>query len=263
MTWDPVTYARFADHRARPGAELLTRVRMDRPQRVVDLGCGTGDLTSMLARRWPKASVTGVDASPEMLEAARSLDTGIDWVEADLSVWEPEAPFDVVFSNATLHWLDDHEHLFQRITGWVAPGGTLAVQMPDNWSEPTHLIPARIIDEAGWPIEARSALMRDRIASPGDYRRWLGGPFDELDMWTTTYHQVLDGSDPVLAWVKGSVLRPVLAELAPDDAAAFEERCRLAYAEAYPPEPDATTILPFRRFFVVGRRAALTSRSEP
>jgi trans-aconitate 2-methyltransferase len=261
MSWDPSTYLRFADHRARPGLELLSRVRHESPARVADLGCGTGNLTTVLAQRWPAASVTGVDASPEMLATARASDTAIDWIEADLSVWEPENPFDVVFSNATLHWLDEHQRLFPRIAAWVAPGGTLAIQMPDNWSEPTHRIPARIIDEPQWPEEARRALMRDRLRTPGEYRLWLASVFDDIDMWTTTYHQVLEGPDPVLTWVEGSVLRPVLAALSESQAEAFEQRCRAAYAEAYPPESDGTTILPFRRFFIVATDRQVLTRA--
>ena len=258
MIWDPDVYARFADDRLRPGLELLARVRDEQPSHVLDLGSGPGDLTALLRRRWPVADIVGVDSSSEMLDAARRLDTSITWIDGDLDRWAPDRPADVVFSNATLHWLDHHEALFRRIAEWVAPGGTLAVQMPDNWTEPTHRIPARIIDEPGWPSEARDALMRDRLATAASYRSWLVDSFEALDLWTTTYHHVLTGSDPVLTWVKGSVLRPVLAALTAEDAAMFEDLCRRAYAEAYPPEPDGTTILPFRRFFVIasGKRPA-------
>lgn len=255
MTWDPATYARFADHRLRPGLELLGRIAVDEPGRVLDLGSGTGNLTRLLEQRWPGATVFGIDSSPEMLDTARGLDSSIRWVEADLARWQPEQPVDVVFSNATLHWLDDHQRLFGRLASWVAPGGALAVQMPDNWGEPTHCVPAEILDEPGWPEPARGALMRDRLSAPGAYRSWLIDRFEAIDMWGTTYYQVLRGPDPVLTWVKGSVLRPVLAALSDRAAATFEERCRTAYAEAYPIQPDGSTILPFRRFFLVASGA--------
>lgn len=251
MSWDPELYARYEDHRLRPGLELLSRIPHDDPGSVVDLGCGPGTLTALLAQRWPAARITGVDDSPEMLEAARAGDGRIRWVEADIRRWEPDSPVDVVFSNAALHWLDDHDRLFRRLSSLVSPGGAFAVQMPDNWRSPTHTVPATVLDSPGWPAAARQALMRDRLAEPSSYRAWLAGSFTRLDMWSTTYFQVLDGTDPVLTWVKGSLLRPVLAVLSDTEAARFEDRCRAAYAEAYPPESDGTTILPFRRFFLV------------
>lgn len=249
--WDPGHYLRFADHRTRPGVELIARIP-DAPVRsIVDLGCGTGHLTAMLADRFPAADVVGMDSSQEMIEEARRDHPGIDWAVADLTTWEPDAPADIIFSNATLHWLDDHPGLFRRIRSWAAPGGTVAVQMPDNWNAPTHVVPAQVLDEGSWPDVARGALMRDRLAPPGEYRRWLQ-PAD-VDLWRTTYHQVLTGSDPVWSWVTGSVLRPVLAALEPEDRARFEDRCRARYREAYPPEPDGTTLLPFSRLFMVAR----------
>lgn len=247
--WDPAHYLRFADHRTRPGLELIARIPDADVASIVDLGCGTGHLTAMLAERFPEARVLGVDASEEMIEVARADHPDIDWVVADLSTWAPDVPVDVVYSNATLHWLDDHASLFPRIRSWVAVGGTLAVQMPDNWRAPTHVVPARVLDDGSWPEEARSALMRDRLAAPGDYRRWLQPA--EVDLWRTTYHQTLVGADPVWAWVTGSVVRPVLAALAPADRVRFETECRARYREAYPEEPDGTTLLPFSRLFMV------------
>jgi trans-aconitate 2-methyltransferase len=254
--WDPAQYLRFADHRRRPGVELLARIpEVDGVEVVVDLGCGTGGLTALLAARWPEATVTGIDSSPEMLQRATADHASLAWRLSPLESWEPDAPVDVIYSNAALHWLNDHETLFPRLFGLVRPGGVLAVQMPANFSAPTHRIPAEILDGGDWSDAARAALLRDRVAAPSAYRRLLGAEAAALDIWTTTYHQELTGPDPVLEWVKGSVLAPVLAALGPDRAHEFATACAARYRDAYPPEPDGTVVLPFTRLFLVAVRS--------
>lgn len=268
MQWDPGDYLRFADHRSRPGLELLARVP-DLPARAIaDLGCGPGTLTVSLVKRWPGARVWGVDSSEEMLELARSLSAPVDWVEADLAGWEPPQPWgdqglDLVYSNAALHWLGDHDRLLRRLLGLLRPGGVLAVQMPDNWREPTHTVPARLLDSGVWPAAAEAALARDRVMTAPEYRRVLEPTTRSIDMWETTYHQVLEPAGPstsgtahpVLEWVRGSVLRPVLDALDPAARRTFEETCTEGYTAAYPAEPDGRVILPFRRLFMVAVRA--------
>lgn len=252
MTWDPDVYLRWADHRTRPGRELIARIPPGEPETGIDLGCGTGHLTVLLADRFPTLSLTGLDASGEMLERAPTHPR-IEWRIGAIEEWEPPTPLDLVFSNAALHWVDDHASLFPRLSRAVAKGGTLAVQMPANFSQPTHTVPASVLDDGDWPEEARAALARDRVAPPEEYRGWIGRDF-EVDLWTTTYRQVLTGPDPVLDWVSGSVLRPVLATLDEERSARFRAACAAGYRTAYPPGPDGTTVLPFTRSFVVARR---------
>jgi trans-aconitate 2-methyltransferase len=251
MTWDPERYERFADHRARPGVELMSRIPQVDAGHVVDLGCGTGNLTSLLGALWTDATVTGVDSSPEMIDRARRDRPAMAWELADIAVWEPDGPVDILFSNAALHWLDDHRHLFPRLRSWLAPGGVMAIQMPDNWSEPTHTIPADVLDDGSWPEEARRALLRDRLSEPSDYLEWVAP--GAIDMWRTTYFQQLDGDDPVWTWVSGSLLRPVLASLDDDGRERFGAACRSRYREAYQPTADGTTLLPFSRLFLIVR----------
>lgn len=250
MAWDPDHYLRFADHRARPGIELMARIRHDDPRFVVDLGCGPGNLTALLARRWPNARVLGIDSSPQMIDTARRDHPGIDWLTADIDEWEPDQPIDVLYSNATLHWLDDHARLFPRLRSWLAAAaGVAAIQMPDNWRAPTHRIPADVLDNGRWPAAAVEALLRDRLGTPQDYRRWLQP--GSVDIWRTTYYQELNGPDAVWNWVTGSVLRPVLAALDAADGRHFAARCKQRYAEAYPHDADGNVLLPFSRLFMV------------
>ncbi len=251
MTWDPDRYLRFADHRSRPGLELIARIPDIEARTVVDLGCGTGSLTARLAERWPDASVVGVDSSVEMIERARREHPELSWQLADISAWEPDGPVDIAFSNAALHWLDDHADVFPRLRSYLAEGGVLAVQMPDNWAAPTHHIPAAVLDEGAWPDAARSVLMRDRLSDPASYARWVQPA--EVDLWRSTYYHRLTGEEPVWTWVTGSLLRPVLEALEGSDRERFSETCRARYAEVYPADSDGVTTLPFSRLFMVAR----------
>jgi trans-aconitate 2-methyltransferase len=254
VPWDPDQYLRFADHRARPGIELLARIPNIDARRAVDLGCGTGHLTALLARRWPEAQVVGIDSSPEMIDHARASHPDGIWTVGDIMAWYPEAPVDVIFSNAALHWLDGHPSLFRRLRTCLTNGGVLAVQMPDNWSAPTHRIPAEILDSGDWPDEARTALLRDRLSTVDEYSQWLQPA--SLDTWRTTYYQRLVGEDAVWTWVTGSVLRPVLANLGPSEQQRFAAMCRDRYTVAYPRDDDGSTTLPFSRLFLVAQTSA-------
>lgn len=249
IAWDPDHYLRFADHRTRPGLELLARIPDVEAYRIVDLGAGTGHLTALLAERWSSAAVVGIDSSAEMVQRADATHPGLLWEVADIAGWQPDEPLDIIFSNAALHWLDDHEALFARLSSYLKPGGVLAVQMPDNWHAPTHQVPAQILDDGSWLDAVRSSLLRDRLAAPGDYRRWLQPSV--VEVWRTTYYHLLLGPDPVWDWVTGSVLGPVLAALNGDDRERFAELCRARYRTAYRQDPDGVTILPFSRLFLV------------
>jgi trans-aconitate 2-methyltransferase len=251
--WDPAQYLRHAGERARPFADLLARVDAAAPRRVVDLGCGEGALTASLARRWPTARVTGVDSSPRMLAAAavHALPGRLSFVPGDVRDWAPDGPVDVLVSNAVLHWVPGHADLLHRWAGHLSPGGTLAVQVPGNFRAPTHALLARLCREAGL---ADVAPDPDAVLEPAGYLDVLTGAGLEADVWETTYLHVLRGPDPVLSWVRGTVLRPVLARLDERTAAELTDRYAAALREAYPQRPDGTTVLPFRRVFAVGTR---------
>ncbi len=248
--WDPDRYLLFSDHRTRPGIELVARIPEVHPGNIVDLGSGTGNLTARLSERWPSASVLGIDNSEAMVARARRDHHGVEFVVGDIAGWETESPVDLIFSNATLHWLDDHGALFARLRSYLAPGGVLAVQMPDNWAAPTHQIPAGILDGEEWPESVRAALLRDRLARPENYSDWIQPA--TVDMWRTTYYQQLTGDDPVWTWMTGSALRPVLAALdASPHLDRFTDICRQKYAAAYPETSQGITPVAFSRFFLV------------
>jgi trans-aconitate 2-methyltransferase len=260
-TWDPTTYLQFAGERARPFTELLSRIAADAPRVVVDLGCGDGSVTATLAQRWPEARVLGVDSSPSMLRdaAAHAVPGRLEFVSGDLRDWRPGGPVDVLVSNAALHWVPGHEQLIARWAAQLAPGGWLGVQVPGNQGAPTHALLASLVAAPRWAgrLAPGDDMVLDPAAvlDPAGYLDVLTAAGLTADVWETTYLHVLTGEDPVLRWVSGPVLRPVLARLSAADAAELTAEYAAALRDAYPVRSDGTTVLPFRRVFAVGHRA--------
>lgn len=250
--WNPGQYLKFAGHRLRPALDLLARVDVDDPASVYDLGCGPGNSTLLLKNRWPEAQVTGIDSSPDMLARAEKDHPQLLWAEADLAAWSAPAAADVLFSNAALHWLDDHGVRFPRLMESLKPGGVLAVQMPGNFAAPSHTC---IREAAGpWLDKLRPVLRSDPVAAPAAYHQILKPVSAELDIWETTYIQELEGDNAAAEWLRGSYLKPVLDALDDDEKEDFFDAYSALVQKAYPQRPDGKTLYPFRRVFIVARK---------
>lgn len=250
--WDPATYGQFADERSRPFADLLSRVRAERPGTVVDLGCGTGALTATLGRRWPGADVLGIDSSPVMVsEAAAYATDRVRFAVADLRDWRPERPVDVLVSNAALQWVPDHRERLPHLVGSLGPGGWLAFQVPGNFDAPSHRLLAELADRPPY-ADFTSDRERPGSAEPGDYLSDLTALGCHVDAWETTYLHVLPGEDAVFRWIAGTGARPVLQALPEQLRSEFEREYRARLRRAYPARAYGT-LLPFRRLFVVAR----------
>jgi trans-aconitate 2-methyltransferase len=266
--WDPGQYLQFGDERGRPFRDLLARVNAQAPHYVVDLGCGPGNLTAILAERWPQAQVLGLDNSPEMISAASAAassaapgpaaadSTGggrLSFALADIREWRPDRPVDVFVSNAVLQWVPDHLGLLTRWAGLLAPGGWLAAQLPANVDQPSHTILRDLATSSRWRPLLGDVSLNRQAEDPAAYLDLLARAGCQVDAWETTYLHVLHGEDPVLEWYKGTGLRPVLAALTPGRSADFLAEYAARVRDAYPPAPYGT-VLPFRRVFVVASR---------
>ena len=253
MAWDPAQYLKFADHRLRPAIDLLNRIALDDPADVYDLGAGAGNVTRLIKERWPGARVTGVDDSASMLAKAAATAPGITWQQADLAAWMPPRPADLIYSNAALHWLTGHERLFPALLGALATGGTLAVQMPRNFGAPSHTLISEAARGGPWRQRLEPLLRPAPVAEPAFYYDVLAPRTAALDVWETEYLQILEGSDPVKEWTKGTWLRPLLDALEEPERSRFEARYAELVGRAYPARGDGRTLFPFRRLFIVAR----------
>jgi trans-aconitate 2-methyltransferase len=219
---------------------------------VVDLGCGPGNLTAVLAQRWPGATVTGVDSSASMIAAAPQ-GPNLCFEVADLTRWRPTRAIDVLVANAVLQWVPGHLDLLAPLAGWLAPGGWFALQVPGNFGEPSHALLRSLADDPRFR-DYTAGLTQPWAHDATTYLEVLSGQGLVVDAWETTYLHVLAGPDPVLRWVSGTGARPVLQALPPALRETFEVEYAAALREAYP-DRGGRVVLPFRRVFAVAHRA--------
>lgn len=260
MRWDPQQYSRFGDHRARPFHDLVARIGAQEPRTVLDVGCGPGDATATLRARWPGAHVTGIDSSPDMIRSASALaQPGLEFHVQDAHQVRVEQA-DVLVSNAMLQWLPDHRELLRGWAGSMHGGAWMAFQVPGNFGAPSHALMRSLAESNEWAGQLGGVLRgTESVDDPADYAGLLIDAGWRVDAWESTYIHWLSGPDPVLEWVRGTGLRPILDRLDGAQAARFEAEYAPALRQAYPsrPGPDGApiTALPFRRVFVVGQKA--------
>jgi trans-aconitate 2-methyltransferase len=248
--WNPDLYMRFGDERTRPARDLAVRISADKPARVIDIGCGPGNSTAVLAERWPEAEVTGIDSSASMIEQAKRDHPETGFLLADAAAWESGPEYDVVFSNAALQWVPDHETLLPKLFRAVKHGGTLAVQVPANSESPLQLIVSGLAAEEKWKRQFQRPVDGPLYFPASYYYRLLAPLAAKLEIWYTEYIHAMENRSALLSWYKSTGMRPVLEAL-PDDNAreTFQAQVLKRLGTAYPLEPDGKVLFPFRRLF--------------
>lgn len=247
--WNPSLYLQYASERTRPAAELLSRVALENARTVVDLGCGPGNSTTLLHQRWPSARIIGVDSSPNMLNEARKALPDCHFVEANISKFRPEQSFDLLYANASLQWVPDHYELFPQLVSLLNYNGVLAVQMPDNWQEPTHVLMREVAYEQGYPDRGRTPL-------PGVHAYYdiLTEAGCDVDIWRTTYYHIMESHQSIIDWVSSTGLRPWLQELSESEQRNYLAHYHELLQEQYPLQENGNILLAFPRLFIVARR---------
>jgi trans-aconitate 2-methyltransferase len=252
--WDQDLYYRFRNQRTQPSLDLVARIEFESPARIVDLGCGPGNSTEVLRKRWPDAAIFGVDTSEEMLTAARKTDARATWVNGDIGEWRDRDPFNIVFSNAAIQWLPDHagviEHLFQL----ASPGGTIAVQIPDHYESALYGVLLEVSRDSRWNermASARCSLTRNPLSF---YYDALRQQTDNFEIWTTEYQHVLNDHEAILTFHRGTGMRPYLEALRPDEIRSFEQLVLDGYRSEFHTQSDGNVIFPFKRLFFIAKR---------
>ena len=255
--WDPILYAKFESERLRAARDLLAQVPLASADLVYDLGCGPGNSAELLLRRFPHARTIGLDTSDAMLVRARMRARKAHFVKQDIAGWAPDHRPDLIFANAALQFLPDHDRLFPRLLSYLAPGGALAAQMPNTARESSHALMRMVAAEGPWssrlvPIAKTQPL----IADYEDYYDWLGPTASQVDIWTTTYVHPLDGPQSIADWFAGSTLQPFLERLNDEESCEFLARYRNGLKDAYPVQSDGRTLFAYPRLFIVAVKAA-------
>lgn len=256
-TWDSSQYLKFSNERTQPAIDLAARIALDAPVNVVDLGCGPGNSTAVLARRWPQARLTGVDSSSEMISSAQKQYPQWNWQTCDITNWSQSAKnhYDVIFANAALQWVPDHTHLFPRLLGCVAPGGAFAMQVPGNHDAPAHVIARELSSSPSWQSFFSEPVREWSVKELPFYYDILAPLATRMDLWTTEYLHVMPNADAIVEWYKGTGLRPFLEKLeSPSDKTRFLSDYSAAIQTAYTPRADGRVLFPFRRLFLIAYR---------
>ena len=253
--WDAAQYLKFERERTRPARDLLSAVILNDPRIVIDLGCGPGNSTQLLVDRFPRATVIGVDNSPDMLAKARTSVPESRFENADIARWAPSDAPDLIFANAVLQWLPDHAAIMPRLLDCLSPGGILAVQMPDNLDEPSHVLMRKVAAQAAFTNKlSEVAKARTTLATMDDYYGWLKPTAADVDIWRTTYAHPLEGASAIVEWLKATGLRPFVDPLTSTDRVEFLARYSAELETAYPQQADGKSLLHFPRLFIVAKR---------
>ena len=255
MSWSAKQYTAFEDERTRPVRDLLAALPPMGAKAVMDLGCGPGNSTEVLADRYCDARVFGIDSSEDMITAARKRMPSADFAVQDIIDWPDRGPFDVILANAVFQWVPHHETVLPDLIPRLTRGGALALQMPDNLEEPAHRLMRETAAAGPWSAKLAAATeARTSLAGAGWYYELLKPLTSRVEAWRTTYYHVLGNPGAIVEWFKGSGLRPFLDPLSAAERQAYLERYTEAIAGAYPALNDGRVLLPFPRLFLIAVR---------
>lgn len=254
MAWDPKTYNQFKQERLLPLIDLIQKIPKKNYNSILDLGCGTGVATPYLKELSPNAKITGLDNSEEMLEEAKEKYSDCNYLNQDINSYNPPTPFDLIFSDAALHFINRHEELLPRVMSFLNPGGVLAIQIPNNWNQPSHQIMNEVAYSSHFKDKTGHLIRRSPVLNEKEYLDCLKNISHNPQFWETTYMHKMEGKNPIFQWLKGTSLKILLTALDPKEKEKFSNIIKTKLAKAYPPNSEGITILPFRRIFLLAEK---------
>jgi trans-aconitate 2-methyltransferase len=252
--WNPEQYLKFDEERTRPSIDLVARIPIDNPSSIIDIGCGPGNSTQVLARRWPGCKIVGVDNSPAMIERAKKDYPRQEWRILDAGKDEIEGTFEIVFSNATIQWIPNHADLLKKFHGLLTKKGIIAIQIPLFWDMPIGKTIANIATSERWsPLTGRVSDLFS-IHDPSYYYDKLSELSGSIDIWVSDYFHVLDSHVSIFEMIRSTGLRPYLERLRTEqEKNEFEGAVLREIARDYPLQKNGRVLFPFKRlFFVAG-----------
>jgi trans-aconitate 2-methyltransferase len=254
-TWSASQYSKFEQERNRPITDLLAQIRVDNVQNGMDIGCGPGNSTALLAAKFPNAQLSGIDSSADMIAAAEKKLPSAAFSVEDISVWNDAKSYDIILANASLHWVPNHQVLFPALINKLSPGGVLAVQMPDNFEEPAHQLMRETTAEGPWANKLADSSNKIARESAEWYYEHLHSKVSSFDIWRTTYfHPMAGGAKDVVEWFKGAGLRPFLDPLTDEEKSDFLLKYTEKISKGYTVNSDGSILLPYPRLFILVTR---------
>lgn len=253
--WKPELYLKFKKQRTQPAIDLVSRIDLTAPKRIIDIGCGPGNSTLTLKNRWPNAEITGIDNSPSMIEQAKKTDGDINWICADASDdLDGLGKFDIVFSNAAIQWMPRHEELLPRLFSLLDVGGVFAVQVPVTTQMPVHVSLQSIVQSERWSNKFSGENSHSTFSAPY-YYDILSKLSRDIDLWETHYYHVMENHQSIVQWYSSTGLKPYLDRLeSASDQTNFLIEFENALKFAYPKQVDGFVLFPFTRiFFIVSK----------
>ena len=254
--WNPDIYLRYKSYRARPALDLIQQIPLDVDGPIIDLGCGPGNITRLLKEKWPDHLVYGVDKSETMLAKAREAfgKSSVNWQQGDITSWRPDEEFALVFSNAALHWVENHKQIIPRLMNAITPGGYLAFQIPITEDAPYQVCIRETVFSEPWRNKLAKAWMYKNPLEPGPLYDLLTPFSKSVDIWVTDYHHVLEGESPVAEWIMGTGLTPYLAELKDSEKEEFISEYTARIIDTYPKQADGKTLFLMKRMFAIAQK---------
>lgn len=254
--WNPNLYMQFRSERTQPSIDLIAKIKSVEPRSIIDIGCGPGNSTKELVNRWPKAKITGLDSSSAMIKKAEQDYPNQEWIVADALDYEPASEYDIVFSNAVIQWIPDHENLLKKFYGILSGNGLVAIQIPLFWDMPLGKIINETADDNRWKEKLEGISDLFTMHNYSFYYDHLSNLFDSIDIWETHYFHILDSQIAILEMMRSTGMKPYLDKLDKNlDKEKFEKKVLIGIEKAYPKQKNGKVLLPFKRLFFIGYKS--------